>query len=73
MRRYLGVQPPRTTSGSSFISLMLPFPTAVGRTKATVNGKPQVCFFFFNELLYLFIYLFIFGCVRSSFLCEGFL
>ena len=27
-------------------------------------------FFFFN---YLFIYLFIFGCVGSSFLCEGFL
>ena len=26
--------------------------------------------FFFN---YLFIYLFIFGCVGSSFLCEGFL
>ena len=29
--------------------------------------------FFFKELLYLFIYLFIFGCVGSSFLCEGFL
>ena len=27
-------------------------------------------FFFFN---YLFIYLFIYGCVGSSFLCEGFL
>ena len=35
---------------------------------------PTICFthlFFF--LNYLFIYLFIFGCVGSSFLCEGFL
>ena len=24
-------------------------------------------------LIYLFIFIFIFGCVRSSFLCEGFL
>ena len=34
-----------------------------------------VSFFFFN-FIYLFIYLFIyfiFGCVGSSFLCEGFL
>ena len=30
-------------------------------------------FFFFNALFTLFIYLFIFGCVRSSSLCEGFL
>ena len=30
-------------------------------------------FFFFLKLIYLFIYLFIFGCVGSSFLCEGFL
>ena len=33
-------------------------------------------FFFFNYLLYFFFYficLFIFGCVGSSFLCEGFL
>ena len=33
-------------------------------------------FFFFNdtnELIYLFIYLLIFGCVGSLFLCEGFL
>ena len=35
-------------------------------------------FFFFNVCLYyfkfyLFIYLFIFGCVGSSFLCEGIL
>ena len=29
-------------------------------------------FFFFNKFIYLFIYLF-FGCVGSSFLCEGFL
>ena len=31
--------------------------------------KSQVVLFF----LILFIYLFIFGCVGSSFLCEGFL
>ena len=33
-------------------------------------------FFFFNNVAILFfflIYLFIFGCVGSSFLCEGFL
>ena len=30
---------------------------------------PYAAFFFFN----LFIYLFIYGCVGSSFLCEGFL
>ena len=31
-------------------------------------------FFFFKLYnFYLFIYLFIFGCVGSSFLCEGFL
>ena len=29
------------------------------------------CFFVFFKLIYLFI--FIFGCVGSSFLCEGFL
>ena len=29
--------------------------------------------FFFKNFTYLFIYLFIFGCVGSSFLCEGFL
>ena len=28
-------------------------------------------FFFFNFEFYLFIYLFIYGCVGSSFLCEG--
>ena len=40
--------------------------------------NPSVGFFFFflrNSFIfyYLFIYLFIFGCVGSSFLCEGFL
>ena len=29
--------------------------------------------FFLIESLYLFIYLFIYGCVGSPFLCEGFL
>ena len=29
----------------------------------------RICFFLIN----LFVYLFIFGCVGSSFLCEGFL
>ena len=33
------------------------------------NAQKQFLFFFFN----LFIYLFIFGFVGSSFLCEGFL
>ena len=33
---------------------------------------PTFLFFFFFNLFY-FIYLFIFGCVGSSFLCEGFL
>ena len=32
---------------------------------------PVFCFLFF--VFNLFIYLFIFGCVGSSFLCEGFL
>ena len=35
-----------------------------------------IYFFFLKEFLYfyfLFIYLFSFGCVGSSFLCEGFL
>ena len=36
-----------------------------------VGEKTREIFFFF--LIYLFIYLFIFGCVGSSFLCEGFL
>ena len=36
-------------------------------------ARPQAhsFFFFFNKFIYLFI--FIFGCVGSSFLCEGFL
>ena len=34
--------------------------------------RPRV-FFLRISLIYLFIYLFIFGCVGSSFLCEGFL
>ena len=33
---------------------------------------PQFYLFFFN-FIYLFICLFIYGCVGSSFLCEGFL
>ena len=32
-----------------------------------------MCIFFKIFLNYLFIYFFIFGCVGSSFLCEGFL
>ena len=35
------------------------------------NCFPLAIYFFFKQ--YLFIYLFIFGCVGSSFLCEGFL
>ena len=34
---------------------------------------PHTKVFFFFLIIYLFIYLFICGCVRSSFLCEGFL
>ena len=30
-------------------------------------------FFFFKFWVYLCIYLFIYGCIGSSFLCEGFL
>ena len=33
----------------------------------------QLLLFFFFNSFYLFIYLFIYGCVGSSFLCEGFL
>ena len=33
----------------------------------------QELFFFFFLKFNLFIYLFIYGCVESSFLCEGFL
>ena len=32
-----------------------------------------LCFFFFKLWVYLFIYLFFYGCVGSSFLFEGFL
>ena len=35
-------------------------------------SHPFYCFIYFS-FLNLFIYLFIFGCVGSSFLCEGFL
>ena len=34
------------------------------------RGDWEVSFFFFN---FIYFYLFIFGCVGSSFLCEGFL
>ena len=37
-------------------------------TFSLIHGYVEMCFFFF--LIYL---LFIFGCVGSSFLCEGFL
>ena len=37
-------------------------------------NSPVCFFFFFKEIhVLLFIYLFIYGCVESSFLCEGFL
>ena len=32
-----------------------------------------ILFYFFLEIHFLFIYLFIYDCVESSFLCEGFL
>ena len=33
----------------------------------------KLCKITFLKKFYLFIYLFIYGCVGSSFLCEGFL
>ena len=33
----------------------------------------QVRAFFFFFLIFIFLFFFIFGCVGSSFLCEGFL
>ena len=44
--------------------------------KVTFKLRSQAPFFFFLKHhlgIYLFIYLFIFGCVGSSLLCEGFL
>ena len=37
------------------------------------SSRRHNSYFFLNALFTLFIYLFIFGCVGSSFLCEGFL
>ena len=46
-----------------------------GRVGLTIS---PLHFFFFKKVFpfiknYLFIYLFIFGCIGSSFLCDGFL
>ena len=41
----------------------------VALSRGTISQSQKENFFFF----YKFIYLFIFGCVGSSFLCEGFL
>ena len=39
-----------------------------------VNVKEQFCFLFFFIYIYIFKFIyFIYGCVGSSFLCEGFL
>ena len=43
--------------------------TLKGRPYGKLSGLSMIFFFFFNY----FIYLFIFGCVGSSFLCGGFL
>ena len=43
---------------------------SVGGFPFATPSPALICRFFKN---YLFIYLFIFGCVGSSFLCEGFL
>ena len=52
-------------------------PALAGRflTTAPLGKSPLHFFFFFflKNFTYLFIYPFIFGCVGSSFLCEGFL
>ena len=58
------------------------FPIVVKVSKQTNNTthsalptlyfqEPSQLFFFFK--VFVFIYLFIYGCVGSSFLCEGFL
>ena len=36
-------------------------------------GYMQTLCLFFKKIIYSFVYLFIYGCVGSSFLCEGFL
>ena len=36
-------------------------------------GPMPSFFFFFKYVVFFIIYLFIYGCVGSSFLCEGFL
>ena len=38
-----------------------------------VESQGTFFFFFFEIHVLLFIYLFIYDCVESSFLCEGFL
>ena len=45
---------------------------SLGAIKMTLGDVSPFFFFFFRNSR-LFIYLFIYGCVGSSFLCEGFL
>ena len=55
---------------SSFTFLTCIFISHLFLISAHYNDKNKLAFSFF---FYKFIYLFIFCCVRSSFLCEGFL
>ena len=78
MQLYLVLLVGRATSGGVFWSLR-ELIMILGSLSANGWGCAPVLlvvFFFFNvsvSAFYLFIYLFIYGCVGSSFLCEGFL
>ena len=46
----------------------------LGQKMNAILDRASFFFFFFLEIhVLLFIYLFIYDCVESSFLCEGFL
>ena len=48
-------------------------PEFVSEVRFVANFHLNMSDDFSKHIFYLFIYLFIFGCVGSSFLCEGFL
>ena len=54
-------------------NLHVHFPSILELFRALWSKLECVLFFFFSKCVFLFIYLFIYGCVGSSFLCEGFL
>ena len=73
-----GIKPVSPALAGGFLTIM---PPGKSQSNHFSNGcllivpggwlPSQLLFFFFNYYFYLFIYLF--GCVGSSFLCEGFL